>query len=52
MSGFQKNVTGQKWLVFAFDRTDNTPKTLFYLVQTREQPVVMTPIPGESLPRG
>lgn len=23
----QKNVTGQKWVVFAFDRTDNTPKT-------------------------
>lgn len=23
----QKNVTGQKWIVFAFDRTDNTPKT-------------------------
>lgn len=25
--GLQKNVTGQKALVFAFDRTDNTPKT-------------------------
>jgi len=25
--GFQKNVAGQKWRVFAFDRTDNTPKT-------------------------
>ena len=25
--GFQKNVASQKWLVFAFDRTDNTPKT-------------------------
>lgn len=23
----QKNVAGQKWAVFAFDRTDNTPKT-------------------------
>ena len=23
----QKNVASQKWLVFAFDRTDNTPKT-------------------------
>ena len=23
----QKNVSGQKWIVFAFDRTDNTPKT-------------------------
>lgn len=23
----QKNVAGQKWVVFAFDRTDNTPKT-------------------------
>jgi len=23
----QKNVTGQKWIVFAFDTTDNTPKT-------------------------
>jgi D-alanyl-D-alanine carboxypeptidase len=23
----QKNVAGQKWIVFAFDRTDNTPKT-------------------------
>lgn len=23
----QKNVSGQKWLVFAFDRTDNTPVT-------------------------
>ena len=23
----QKNVAGQKWQVFAFDRTDNTPKT-------------------------
>ncbi len=27
MPGFKKNVSGQKWLVFAFDRTDNTPKT-------------------------
>ena len=24
--GFQKNVAGQKWLVFAFDRTDGSPK--------------------------
>ena len=24
--GLQKNVGSQKWLVFAFDRTDNTPK--------------------------
>lgn len=23
----QKNVAGQKWIVFAFDRTNNTPKT-------------------------
>ena len=23
----QKNVASQKWIVFAFDRTDNTPKT-------------------------
>jgi len=23
----QKNVAGQQWIVFAFDRTDNTPKT-------------------------
>ena len=22
-----KNVASQKWVVFAFDRTDNTPKT-------------------------
>lgn len=27
MSGLEKNVAGQKWVVFAFDRTDNTPKT-------------------------
>ena len=27
MSGFQKNVTGQKWMAFAFNRTDSTPKT-------------------------
>lgn len=27
MSGFRKNVTGQKWRVYAFDRTDNTSKT-------------------------
>jgi hypothetical protein len=27
MSGLRKNVASQKWLVFAFDRTDNTPKT-------------------------
>lgn len=25
--GLQKNVASQKWIVFAFDRTDNTPKT-------------------------
>ena len=25
--GLQKNVASQKWWVFAFDRTDNTPKT-------------------------
>lgn len=25
--GLQKNVASQKWVVFAFDRTDNTPKT-------------------------
>ena len=25
--GLKKNTAGQKWLVFAFDRTDNTPKT-------------------------
>lgn len=27
MSSLQKNVASQKWVVFAFDRTDNTPKT-------------------------
>jgi hypothetical protein len=27
MSGLYKNVTGQKWVVFAFDETDNTAKT-------------------------
>ena len=27
MSGFQKNVTGQKWMAFAFNRTDSTSKT-------------------------
>lgn len=27
MSDFQRNVNGQKWLVFAFDRTTNVPKT-------------------------
>ena len=27
MSGFEKNKSSQKWMVFAFDRTDNTPKT-------------------------
>lgn len=27
MAGLQKNVSGQKVRVFAFDRTDNTPKT-------------------------
>jgi len=26
MAGFQKNVASQKWLVFAFDETDNTAK--------------------------
>ena len=26
MAGFQKNVAGQKWLVFAFNETDNTAK--------------------------
>lgn len=25
--GLQKNVASQKWIVFAFDRTNNTPKT-------------------------
>lgn len=25
--GLQKNVASQYWIVFAFDRTDNTPKT-------------------------
>jgi len=25
--GLQKNVAGQYWIVFAFNRTDNTPKT-------------------------
>ena len=25
--GMEKNVAGQKWIVFAFDLTDNTPKT-------------------------
>jgi len=27
MSGLQKNVSSQKWVVFAFDLTDGTPKT-------------------------
>jgi hypothetical protein len=27
MSGLQKNVASQKWVVFAFDETDNTPVT-------------------------
>jgi len=27
MAGLEKNVASQKWVVFAFDRTDNTPKT-------------------------
>jgi hypothetical protein len=25
--GLEKNTAGQKWIVYAFDRTDNTPKT-------------------------
>ena len=39
-------------VAFSFFVTDNTPNALFYLVQTREQPVVMIPIPSESPPRG
>ena len=27
MSGFQKNISGQKWMVFAFNTTDNTVVT-------------------------
>ncbi len=27
MSGLKKNTASQKWIVFAFDRTDNTAKT-------------------------
>ncbi len=39
-------------VAFSFFVTDNTPKTLFYLVQTREQPVVMISHPPESPPKG
>ena len=39
-------------VAFSFFVTDNTPNALFYLVQTREQPVVMIPIRSESPPRG
>ena len=39
-------------VAFSFFVTDNTPNVLFYLVQTREQPVVMIPIRPESPPRG
>lgn len=37
---------------FRFYVTDNTPQSLFYLVQTREQPVVMAPIRPGPLPKG
>ncbi len=36
---------------FRFYVTDNTPQSLFYLVQTREQPVVMAPIRPGSAPK-
>lgn len=37
---------------FRFYVTDNTPQALFYLVQTREQPVVMAPIRPGTPPKG
>ncbi len=39
-------------VAFRFFVTDNTPQPLFYLVQSREQPVVMLPIRVESPPTG
>ena len=39
-------------VAFQFFVTDNTPQPVFYLVQTREQPVVMAPIRAESPPSG
>lgn len=39
-------------VAFRFFVTDNTPQALFYLVQSREQPVVMAPIRPDSPPRG
>lgn len=42
---------GQR-VAFRFFVTDNTPQALFYLVQSREQPVVMLPIRDESPPHG
>lgn len=39
-------------VAFRFFVTDNTPRALFYLVQSREQPVVMAPIRPDLPPRG
>ena len=39
-------------VAFSFFVTDNTPQPLFYLVQSREQPVVMLPLRTESPPKG
>lgn len=39
-------------VAFSFFVTDNTPRPLFYLVQTREQPVVMAPIRPGLPPKG
>ena len=37
---------------FRFFVTDNTPQSVFYLVQSREQPIVMAPIRPGPLPNG
>lgn len=39
-------------VAFRFFVTDNTPQSLFYLVQTREQPVVMAPLRDSPPPNG
>jgi len=39
-------------VAFSFFVTDNTPQSVFYLLQTREQPVVMAPNRTESAPNG
>ena len=39
-------------VAFSFFVTDNTPQSVFYLLQTREQPVVMAPDRAESAPSG